>query len=277
MSRNLLTLIGYSLVIFVATFLAGKASALGKMSHTRTQLVLSLVAGFIIGIAFYHLLPHAAENLTGEEGLHQAVFFAVLGIVAMVVLLRVFHFHHHELSSAQRISGSERGQAGLKRQSFFSIAAGLSLHTVTEGIALGAAVLASMSHGQPTLLPGLGVFLVILAHKPLDAYALLSMMQAAGFNKAQRALANVCFALLCGVVALGCYLLAGQLSDAPGGGSVTASAMAFGAGAFLCVALSDLLPEIHFHTHDRFKLLAAFLVGLGLSYAIYFVEEATLH
>ena len=40
-------------------------------------------------------------------------------------------------------------------------------------------------------------------------------------------------------------------------GAVVGYALAFAAGAFLCIALSDLLPEIHFHSHDRGKLIVS--------------------
>ena len=53
--------------------------------------------------------------------------------------------------------------------------------------------------------------------------------------------------------------------------------LCFAAGAFLCVALSDLLPEIHFHSHDRVKLILAFLLGIGLAYALHFVEAGFAH
>ncbi len=43
-------------------------------------------------------------------------------------------------------------------------------------------------------------------------------------------------------------------------------ALAFSAGTFLCIALSDLLPELQFHQHDRIKLSAALLLGLALAW-----------
>jgi zinc and cadmium transporter len=46
--------------------------------------------------------------------------------------------------------------------------------------------------------------------------------------------------------------------------SVTAGALAFSAGTFLCIALSDLLPELQFHSHDRLKLSLALLAGMAL-------------
>ena len=45
---------------------------------------------------------------------------------------------------------------------------------------------------------------------------------------------------------------------------VTANTLAFSAGTFLCIALSDLLPELQFHEHDRVKLSLALLAGVAL-------------
>jgi zinc and cadmium transporter len=54
----------------------------------------------------------------------------------------------------------------------------------------------------------------------------------------------------------------------------TAGALAFSAGTFLCIALSDLLPELQFHSHDRFKLSAALLGGFALMAAAAAVEPS---
>ena len=53
-------------------------------------------------------------------------------------------------------------------------------------------------------------------------------------------------------------------------------ALAFSAGAFLCVSLGDLLPEIHFHSHDRGKLALAFLLGIALAYAMHALESLAM-
>ena len=41
---------------------------------------------------------------------------------------------------------------------------------------------------------------------------------------------------------------------------ILAAALAFSAGVFLCISLSDLLPEVQFHSHDRLKLSFGLLV-----------------
>jgi zinc and cadmium transporter len=53
---------------------------------------------------------------------------------------------------------------------------------------------------------------------------------------------------------------------------VLPAALAFSAGAFICIALADLLPEVQFHSHDRFKLTASFTVGLLIALALGVLE-----
>jgi zinc and cadmium transporter len=53
-----------------------------------------------------------------------------------------------------------------------------------------------------------------------------------------------------------------------------ACALAFSAGTFLCISLSDLLPELQFHQHDRIKLSAALLLGLAIAHVAARLESA---
>ena len=46
------------------------------------------------------------------------------------------------------------------------------------------------------------------------------------------------------------------------------------AGTFLCISLSDLLPELQFHHHDRGKLSAALVLGLLVAVAVAQMEAA---
>jgi len=53
--------------------------------------------------------------------------------------------------------------------------------------------------------------------------------------------------------------------------------LAFSGGAFICISLSDLLPEMEFHSHNRWSLSTALLLGIGLAWAIRYLEPAHLH
>ncbi|MYH34211.1 MAG: hypothetical protein F4133_10455 [Gammaproteobacteria bacterium] len=278
MDPLLLLLTVYCPAIFVAAVLGGRLSVLGALTHTRTQVIMSLVAGFILGIALFHLLPHGLERIPGPENIEHGMLWTALGIIFMVALQRIFQFHQHDFSSEAQALQDRRGHspATIGASSVAGIAFGLAVHTITEGVALGASVQESTHATAIGALPGLGVFLAILLHKPLDAYSILSVMRSAGYRRRTCNIANIAFALLCPVVALGTFWLGAQLA-ATGGGELAGYALCFAAGAFLCVALSDVLPEIHFHTHDRFKLIIAFLVGIGLAFALHFVEAGAVH
>lgn len=158
---------------------------------------------------------------------------------------------------------------------WLGVAIGLSLHTLIDGVALGAAVEhdAAQEIGWP--LYGLGVFLAILLHKPLDAMSISSLMQAQGIRPGRRQLVNAGFAAMC---PLGAALFAIGLSRfADRQSMILGCALAFAAGVFLCISLGDLLPELQFHEHDRVKLSLALLLGVAIAYAIGALEPAHVH
>ena len=114
-------------------------------------------------------------------------------------------------------------------------------------------------------LAGIGTFLAVALHKPLDAFALTSTMKASGWSVGYQNLVNFLFSLACPLGALLFYFGFTQVSDS---GWWLGCGLAISAGFFVCIALSDLLPEVAFHEHDRGKLTATFLFGVGLAVAV---------
>jgi zinc and cadmium transporter len=47
------------------------------------------------------------------------------------------------------------------------------------------------------------------------------------------------------------------------------------AGAFLCIAAADLLPEVQFHSHDRVLLTASLALGLTIAWGITVLERSS--
>lgn len=272
-----LLLIVYCLAIAGFSLVGGLLPSLIKMTHTRTQVVMSLVSGLMLGVAFYHLLPHSVALAGDSGGVDTTVWWLMIGLIVMLLLLRVFHFHQHDFSGREHEQHDHAGHShehgspahGL---SWVGLALGLAVHTLIDGVALGA-VMHAGSHTSGVL--GIGVFLAILLHKPLDAMSIVTVMQAGGWSKGARATANLVFALMCPLGAI--LFFYGVDVVAPGRDHIVAVALAFSAGAFICIALSDLLPEVHFHSHDRGKLTLAFLLGITIAYAIGGVEPAGVH
>jgi zinc and cadmium transporter len=107
-------------------------------------------------------------------------------------------------------------------------------------------------------------------HKPFDAMAVSTLMAASGSSRLSRHVLNGLFALASPLGAVLFYFGASQFSG--GSAPVLGCALAFCAGSFLCIASSDLLPELQFHSHDRFKLSAALIAGLAVAVIIGMVE-----
>lgn len=285
---SVLNLFGlYAVAVAVASVLGGKLPALLTLSHTRMQVIMSFVAGLMLGVACYRLLPHAVETIATDDAVQRAVWWLMIGLLLMFILLRTFHFHQHEHEiehdhDHDHVHQHEHGhvhshdaaqQPAAHPLSWVGVAIGLTLHTLIDGVALGAAIQADVA-GTGGLL-SLGVFAAIVLHKPLDAMSITSLMTAGHYSARAITLVNVLFALMC---PLGALLFFWGVDGAVSHQSlVIGSALAFSAGVFLCISLSDLLPEVQFHSHDSFKLTLALVLGVTLAYGIGFLEPSHAH
>jgi len=254
---------------------------------------MSFVSGLMLGVAFFHLFPHSVIMVGGAGAVDISVAWLMAGLVGMFLLLRMFHFHQHDFSHeeedhheshleqqlghrAEHHHGHSHGPASsVHNLSWVGIALGLAVHTLIDGVALGAIMQGEVADGATGLL-GVGVFLAILLHKPLDAMSITTVMEAGGWSRSARATTNVIFALMCPLGAL-LFFFGVDLITTTSGDYLVGVALAFSAGTFICIALSDLLPEVHFHSHDRGKLTLAFLLGIALAYGIGGLEPANFH
>lgn len=283
---------GWLLVIYCgfvlfASLAGGWLPFMIQLTHTRLQLAISFVAGLMLGIALLHFLPHAAEEL---HSLDRTVWWVLGGFLTMFFLQRFFHFHHHDIPEGdpedcghchgghhhhehQHEHGHVHHENTLaaksaKQLSWVGIAVGLTLHSLLDGLALAAAVEAGTQGAVG--MAGLGVALAIILHKPFDALAVSTLMTASGRSPWSRHLLNSLFALATPLGVALFYFGASHLADS--NAVFVGCALAFCAGTFLCIACSDLLPELQFHSHDPLKLSIALLLGLGIAVGIALVD-----
>ncbi|WP_425619395.1 ZIP family metal transporter [Anatilimnocola sp. NA78] len=305
MEINVLLII-YCVCIVVCSLAGGALPRLMKLSHRQMQLLMSFVGGLMLGVAVLHLLPHGVLELTHVvkgRALDWAAMGLLGGLLGMFLLIRVFHVHAHEHgdtsdvghehshghshghthgpgcehdhdhrpqeSGLLHLGAKEVAEDAAHRFSWIGLAVGLSLHTLIDGLALGAAV-AAEAHHKHLALAGFGTFLAVALHKPLDALSITSLMGAGGWSARATWFANICFALMCPLGAIAFVLGVNQFGSNQS--LVIGCALAFSAGVFLCISLADLLPELAFHAHDRFPLTALLLLGVTAAWGIGFLE-----
>ncbi len=290
-----LLIVVYCVIILGASLLGGHLPSLVRLTHTRMQWMMSFVGGLMLGVALFHLLPHAVERLGGN--LDQAIWWLLVGLLGMFFLIRTFQFHQHGPIESEDAGGDagdpahgghdhdhghshghghehahehghghshEHGEQ--HRMSWIGVAIGLGLHTAIDGVALAADVASHAEAVSGFALFGLGTFLAIVLHKPLDALSITTLMAAGGSSLRTRQAVNAGFALMCPLGAVLFYF------GFRGHGEVVGCALAFAAGVFLCISLSDLLPELQFHRHDLWHLSFALLLGIALAWLIHFIE-----
>jgi zinc and cadmium transporter len=283
----------YCICVVLASLAGGALPGLVKLTHRRMQLVMSFVGGLMLGVALLHLLPHSVAE---QGSIDRAAAWVLAGLLVMFLLIRVFHVHAHEHGDTADVQDQhhhdhDHAHAGHCHHahdhpqvaassspfSWLGLAFGLSLHTLIDGLALGAAV-AAESHGHhgSFYLAGLGTFLAVALHKPLDALSITSLMAASGRWSATTIwLANGGFALMCPLGAVGFVFGLDALFGEQH--LVVGCALAFAAGVFLCISLADLLPEVAFHAHDRGRLTLALALGIALAWGIGFLEPEHSH
>jgi zinc and cadmium transporter len=290
----------FCLAIVGVSLLGGLLPLATVLTHTRLQLYLSFSAGAMLGAVFFHMLPEAVRL-----GTPSTLHWAAAGLLALFFLERFFAYHHHEspadpeepcptqrhehaagrghsagLVVLDAPGGSRTGAKGAALN-WGAAAFGLAAHSLAGGVALASAVAAGFDDRHalaPTAGGGVGaaawsVFLATVVHKPADALTIVSLMLRAGAPRPRAHLINLVFAVMIPLGVCLFFLGIGRLGPEAAVAS-TAAALAFSGGTFLCIALSDLLPELQFHSHDRSKLSLALLAGFLLMLLTALAEPA---
>ena len=250
----------YAGAILLGALLGGALPLFGKAR--RNDVLLSFSAGVMLGAAFFHMLPEAAE----QAGL-AAIPFVLVGFLFLYLLERFVLVHvcaepGPPSGQPARIPhgapGHNHGAATGCDVHTLGLAAfvGLSLHTMVDGFALGAATTDARL--------GFLVFVAILAHKIPNSFSLSAILRAEGWSRRQAILMNAAFALMVPVGA-GLYLGVRHLVHAD---AFTPLALAASAGTFLHLALSDILPDLHRRGVSRLRVSGALVVGLATMWAL---------
>lgn len=224
----------YFFLLLAAVFAGGIIPALRHWNPKRVPLFLSLSAGLMLGSAFFHLIPESIELIGIQSGP-----WVLAGLLFLYFFEKFITVHICETDSSCEV----HKKLGL------SAFIGLFLHSLTDGVALGVSL----------TIPKLGfvVFAAIFLHKSMEAFSLSSVLLHENKTKTLMFLANLALLM---AVPLGAGLSFMWLNMY--GTKLAGIALAFSAGTFLHISLSDLLPEVHRHSSLKNKAIIFFIVGL---------------
>jgi len=202
--------------------------------------LLGFSAGFLVAIALLDLIP-------ASLAIHEAnAFFVLLGLLSVYFLGLATSGHNHGEMTLHHAHGtSGRAAVGLW--------GGMIIHTFFDGASI---VAAFDVDGHIGIL----VFLAVILHKIPDGLTIATLIMANTKNRIKAVWSSISLGIstLLGALAMG-MLLSLNVHWHPE--ELAAVALAFSAGAFLFVAIGDVLPEIH---HQNKKVVTgAVLLGVA--------------
>jgi ZIP family zinc transporter len=228
--------LAFAAMTFVSTGLGGAAAF---RFRDRLHLLLGFSSGAILGVALFDLLPEVFALPNGVA----AMPLAGLGFLAFFALERYTAMHR---------AREHAHQTAAHVQEFgVVVAAGLSVHSFLDGVAIGVGFQTGLSVG---LLIALGV----ITHDLSDGLNAVTVVLAHG-NPLKRAAIWLVIDMIAPVLGVASTM---AITLHPG---FLPLALAFFVGSFLYIGASDLLPEAR--EHDSPLVGVATAVGM---LAIYF-------
>jgi len=211
-------------------------------------ILVAFAAGSLIGDVFFHLLPEYIEM--GEFTVISSSLI-IVGIVTMLFIEKFIHWHHcHHVSS-------------LEHAHPFAIMnlIGDAFHNFLDGLIVGASYLVSIPVGIATTI-------AVVLHEIPQEISDFGVLLQGGFKKTKALMFNFLSAL---TAVLG-VVLALILNELMGG--MDKILIPFTIGAFIYIAGTDLIPEIHkeLKVHRSLAQLLAFVLGILIMLGLVLLE-----
>jgi len=236
----ILSTLGISLIaILAAVSLSFKDSLLDKL----IKYLIALSIGALLGGAFLHLLPEAAEQKPS------ALTFALLGIVLFLVIEKVLHWRHCHEGHCE------------KHPFTYLVLIGDSVHNLIDGVIIAGAFLVDWKIGLITTV-------AIALHEIPQELGDFAILVYGGFTKKKALLLNFLSAITVIIGGVAGYFLFERIEN------WLPYILALAAGGFIYISLADLIPELH-REKSRKKQVALFtivIIGMILMYLLTFFE-----
>lgn len=203
-------------------------------------ILVSFAVGALLGDALFHILP----ELAGTGGITVGIsWIMALAILGFFVLEKFIHMHH-------RLEAPAHGHI---HPVALTNLLGDGLHNFVDGAIIAGSYLASAPLGIATTA-------AVVVHEIPQEMGDLGVLVHAGLTPRRALIFNFVTAL----TAVAGAVLTLALEDALGG--VVRPMLALSAGAFIYIAGSDLIPELHKATDLRVSALQ--FVGIAAGFAV---------
>jgi len=266
--------------IIIATLFISLLSLIGaitflkkiKVNQKTMMLLVAFAAGTLLATSFFELLPEAVhlfedqehdELVALDDGLHtdegtdeeSHIFwpgiYMFLGITLFYIIEKFIHWHHHHDLDCHHHAVSSLSIVG----DIF--------HNFLDGLLIAAAFSVNPSAGIVTTI-------AIALHEIPQELGDLAILLHSGYSKARALLVNfisACFSIAGGIIG---FFFLSSVEGAIG------PLIAVTAGAFLYIALADIIPEIHKNKHNINRHVMSLMVLFGIV-LIFIVSSVISH
>jgi len=242
-----------SLVSVAAVSMLSLAGALTFMMRRELQrsvllYMVSFSVGGLLGGAFFHLIPEAAESSGFTP---RVAAYILLGILSSFIVEQCLKWRHCHVPT------SEEHPHSFAYMNLF----GDAVHNAIDGIVIGASYLVSTSMGAATTL-------AVCLHELPQEIGDFGVLLYAGFGRRKALLYNLLTALTAFAGVAVALVLSLHVE------SLTMFLIPFAAGNFIYIAGSDLIPELHAEEALGRSLaqLAAMILGIFLLLSLKLME-----
>jgi zinc and cadmium transporter len=199
---------------------------------------ISYAVGTLLGVAVLALLPQALERLPAARALGTLL----IGVLAFFLLEKLVIWRHcHDANECEVHTSSA---ASL-------VIVGDAFHTFVDGAVIAAAVVTSIPLGITTAL-------AVATHEIPQEVGDVAILLRAGFTRGRAFILNL-LSGIGGILGAAGMLLASQSMP-----NVLPYVLAFAAGNFLYVAMSDLIPDLHRGGLEGGPFRQLLLIGAGI-------------
>jgi zinc and cadmium transporter len=237
--------------IIIATFLVSLISFIGvftlglkeKILKKLILFLIALSAGALIGGAFLHLIPEVIKEFGGEE----IFLFVIVGFSFFFFMEKLLCWRHcHD------------GKCEIHTFAYLNLL-GDGIHNFVDGLIIAVSFLSSIELGIVTTI-------AIALHEIPQEIGDFGVLVYGGFKRVKALLMN----FLCAIIAIFGGIFGFFLNDyVP---HLSYFLLPFGAGGFIYIAASDLIPEIRKERDLKKSLLVfiVFLIGIAI---MFFLRE----